>query len=133
MSKQEEIEVVRGSGNVFADLGLCCPEIRLERSLLEMEVEALTAAIATQVEEIERLTIEVGQLKCGQWESKDKTITTQAAQLSVLADAVTGLAEMVGDWSCYASDYFKEKHGLADDLAKADRYVELARQIKGEV
>lgn len=36
--------------------------------------------------------------------------------------------EALDDWGCYAGDYFQEKHGFYDDLAKWSEIVKTLRE-----
>ena len=42
----------------------------------------------------------------------------QQKRMAELEGALTDAIECVESWGAYASDYFQDKHGLADDLAR---------------
>lgn len=43
-----------------------------------------------------------------------------AAENKELIETLVEAREMVADWGLYASEYFREKHGLVGDLEKLD-------------
>lgn len=50
------------------------------------------------------------------------------ALIAELTEALKSAREMVADWGAYASEYFREKHGLDRDIAELD--AALAQQGK---
>ncbi len=45
------------------------------------------------------------------------------ARISELTEALKSAREMVADWGAYASEYFREKHGLDRDIAELDAII----------
>ena len=54
--------------------------------------------------------------------------TADKARIAELTEALKNAREMVADWGAYASEYFREKHGLDRDIAELD--AALAQQGK---
>ena len=55
-------------------------------------------------------------------------IAADKARIAELTEALKNAREMVADWGAYASEYFREKHGLDRDIAELD--AALAQQGK---
>lgn len=54
--------------------------------------------------------------KCGACYERD--VEALRERVKVLEDALSEAIEDIEEWGAYASDYFKDKHGLAECLAK---------------
>jgi len=54
------------------------------------------------------------------------------ARIEELTEALKSAREMVSDWGAYASEYFREKHGLEKDLAELDATIDAALAQQGE-
>ena len=66
---------------------------------------------------------------------KEAAASTQTRAMEALAEAEKALKEAreaVGGWAAYAGDYFREKHGLEDDLAAIDAALVSIATAKGE-
>jgi len=54
------------------------------------------------------------------------------ARIAELTEALKSAREMVSDWGAYASEYFREKHGLEKDLAELDATIDAALAQQGK-
>lgn len=45
------------------------------------------------------------------------------ARIAELTEVLKNAREMVADWGAYASEYFREKHGLDRDIAELDAVI----------
>ena len=120
---------LEGIYKALATHGVRGPEIHNAADGIAAMRRALDEQMA-RVRELER--------ECGQWQEASGQANVRAEQLedkweaekaradglaADVAELVAALAEardMVASWGAYASDYFKDKHGLSDDLAKLD-------------
>lgn len=50
----------------------------------------------------------------------------------LLLNALKEAREMVAAWGAYASNYFQEKHNLADDLKRLDDVIAAGEKALGE-
>lgn len=72
--------------------------------------------------EIERLTNALA-LAEDQWRVTDAENAGHISDKRRLAEHLKKAREMVAFWADYASEYFREKHGLADELATLDAAI----------
>lgn len=94
-------------GNYYHDR--CLPF----RGLLNHAESELTAASA-RIAELEKRN---GQLEG--WGDREHRAKNNALDRIAELEALLGEAiESIEDWAGYASEYFREKHGLAEELAK---------------
>jgi uncharacterized small protein (DUF1192 family) len=82
-------------------------------------------AVATLQAEIEALRAEVERLQSDtSFATAISSLRREKERADKLAEALREARDAIEDWAGYASDYFREKHDLAGDLAKIDAALE---------
>ena len=61
---------------------------------------------------------------------KDGAIAARDAEIARLREALEDAIESIEGWGAYASEYFKDKHDLAGDLARARAALEASHDEK---
>ena len=130
------------TGYARANVAHATAPLQAEIEALRAEVERLQEIVRPKREN-ECLTLDHWRIRAyyleGNWSrcshacAIEQTKREQAeARAERLAEALREARDAIEDWAGYASDYFREKHDLAGDLAKIDALLRDQEEGNGQ-